>query len=186
MSYSTGKNLIRRALCRSLLRHFDVTPITESQWTAIKIFFGGCAYCGSNDEDLTKEHLVGINAEEKGTDHPSNIVPACSECQGRQLIPNSMGGDTYQDNWPNHLRHVIAKREKGYDEELFRERKQKIDRHHVSYFGDPKKFRNARKKIDDIVKAVDMGINDLIRKAEAEAIALRMAKSSREGKTDEI
>lgn len=165
MSNSTARNIIHRTLVSSLLRSHGIVPITKGQWKAIKSFFGGCAYCG-RDLPLTKEHLVGINDAELGTDHPSNIVPACASCQQRDFVPVPGTSDTKQDNWENHLRKLFKK-----DSASFEARKAKIKQHIAAYENQVRgrvNLRKRRKKIEPIVSAALAGMEAIFTTAHAE------------------
>ena len=53
--------------------------IDDYAWlTCVTYFDGECAYCGRSNAALTADHLVA--KANGGTDTPSNIVPACEEC----------------------------------------------------------------------------------------------------------
>lgn len=42
------------------------------------MYFGGCAYCGSNRDPIEMDHFLPIDLG--GADAPGNIVPACRKC----------------------------------------------------------------------------------------------------------
>lgn len=57
--------------------------VDEHVWLAAVAYFdGACAYCGSTRRPLTADHLLAKSRG--GTDTPSNIVPACEECNQRK------------------------------------------------------------------------------------------------------
>jgi len=155
MSFSIAKNIFRRALCRFLLREHGVSPITKSQWKTIKGFFCGCAYCGL-DLPLTKEHLVGINDTEYGTDHPSNIVPSCKNCQQRKFVRIPGTNDSKQDNWENHLRKLLKK-----DTATFELRRKRI-KDHINNYKHKGNLLKLRKKIDQTIRQADEKIDQVI------------------------
>lgn len=53
----------------------DLTP---AQWTALKLAWGGCAYCGSAAPGLQKDCLLPISWGGRYT--LTNVVPACRSC----------------------------------------------------------------------------------------------------------
>ena len=57
----------------------------KKDWIRIKkeVFESKCAYCNSDLEKPTIEHLVMFNRTECGLHHPGNIVPCCSPCNKR-------------------------------------------------------------------------------------------------------
>lgn len=56
---------------------------TEEAWQArIRQYEGRCAYCGRDDRPLVREHVQPLIAG--GSNHISNIVPACQPCNARK------------------------------------------------------------------------------------------------------
>jgi 5-methylcytosine-specific restriction endonuclease McrA len=53
----------------------DLTP---SQWTSLKVVWGGCAYCGVTDKPLQRDCVLAISRGGRYT--LDNIVPACRSC----------------------------------------------------------------------------------------------------------
>jgi len=52
-------------------------------WEATLEAFGHqCAYCGVEGEELTKDHKISLR--HGGTDHPTNLIPACRSCNSRK------------------------------------------------------------------------------------------------------
>ena len=51
---------------------------TKDWQHAIEYFDNECAYCGSSDKKLNKEHIVPIS--KGGLSVPNNIIPACAQC----------------------------------------------------------------------------------------------------------
>lgn len=52
--------------------------LTESQWAALTLAWGGCAYCGVENADLQKDCMLPISRGGRYT--LSNVVPACRSC----------------------------------------------------------------------------------------------------------
>ena len=52
--------------------------LTETQWTALKEAWGGCAYCGANEPRLQKDCVLPVLRGGRYT--LSNVVPACRSC----------------------------------------------------------------------------------------------------------
>ena len=60
-------------------------------WNKIKIqsFENRCAFCHSESEKLTIEHLIMFNRDQCGLQHPGNVVPCCVSCNKRGKHPGS-------------------------------------------------------------------------------------------------
>jgi len=52
--------------------------LTDAQWSALQLAWGGCAYCGSDDSALQKDCMLPISRGGRYT--ASNVVPACGSC----------------------------------------------------------------------------------------------------------
>src|SRR6476469_7032859 len=52
--------------------------LSDEQWTAIKIAWGGCAYCGATSVPLQRDCVLPISRGGRYT--LDNIVPACRSC----------------------------------------------------------------------------------------------------------
>jgi 5-methylcytosine-specific restriction endonuclease McrA len=52
--------------------------LSDSQWTALKLAWGGCAYCGATDRALQRDCVLAISRGGRYT--LSNIAPACASC----------------------------------------------------------------------------------------------------------
>jgi hypothetical protein len=52
--------------------------LTESQWTALKATWGGCAYCGATGTPLQKDCVLPISRG--GSYVLANVVPSCRSC----------------------------------------------------------------------------------------------------------
>jgi 5-methylcytosine-specific restriction endonuclease McrA len=52
--------------------------LTESQWTALKVAWGGCAYCRAIGTPLQKDCVLAISRG--GRYELANVVPSCRSC----------------------------------------------------------------------------------------------------------
>jgi 5-methylcytosine-specific restriction endonuclease McrA len=52
--------------------------LTESQWTALKAAWGGCAYCRATGTPLQKDCVLPISRG--GSYVLANVVPSCGSC----------------------------------------------------------------------------------------------------------
>lgn len=52
--------------------------LTDAQWDALKVSWGGCAYCGSSDTSPQKDCVQAISRGGRYT--LANVVPACGSC----------------------------------------------------------------------------------------------------------
>jgi 5-methylcytosine-specific restriction endonuclease McrA len=52
--------------------------LTESQWTALKAAWGGCAYCNATGTPLQKDCVLAISRG--GRYALANVVPSCRSC----------------------------------------------------------------------------------------------------------
>jgi len=106
-----------------LKRSFNTgAGIAKQDWVKIrdKVFEGKCAYCGKSDSKLQVEHLIMFNKVDFGLHHPGNIVPVCSQCNGRSKIENAY------NTWEQHLSFIC---EKNNEKDKFHERWNKIKKH---------------------------------------------------------
>ena len=55
-----------------------VHDLTDSQWTALKVAWGGCAYCGAVGTPLQKDCVLPISRG--GRYVLDNVVPSCRSC----------------------------------------------------------------------------------------------------------
>jgi 5-methylcytosine-specific restriction endonuclease McrA len=55
-----------------------VHDLTESQWDALKVAWGGCAYCGARGTPLQKDCVLPISRG--GRYVMANVVPCCRSC----------------------------------------------------------------------------------------------------------
>ncbi|GHF18481.1 HNH endonuclease [Pseudolysinimonas yzui] len=65
----------RKRRRRFLAADNDLTP---AQWTAIRVAWGGCAYCGASDASLQKDCVLPLSRGGRYT--LDNVVPACRSC----------------------------------------------------------------------------------------------------------
>lgn len=94
---------------------------SREQWLRIvKLFNRQCFYCGERCEDPQKEHIIPVCRG--GTDHISNIVPACRWCNQNELaqefstkgFPSSFtirgveirNKQRFRANYPHEFRHA--------------------------------------------------------------------------------
>lgn len=52
--------------------------LSDEQWTALKVAWGGCAYCGATDRALQRDCVLAISRGGRYT--LDNIAPACGSC----------------------------------------------------------------------------------------------------------
>ena len=52
--------------------------LTDDQWAALLVAWGGCAYCGATDRALQRDCVLPISRGGRYTD--TNVVPACGSC----------------------------------------------------------------------------------------------------------
>jgi 5-methylcytosine-specific restriction endonuclease McrA len=52
--------------------------LTEEQWTALVVAWGGCAYCGAADLALQRDCVLPVSRGGRYT--LGNVVPACGPC----------------------------------------------------------------------------------------------------------
>jgi len=52
--------------------------LSDDQWTALKQWWGGCAYCGVTDKPLQRDCVLPLSRGGRYT--LDNIVPACRSC----------------------------------------------------------------------------------------------------------
>ena len=52
--------------------------LSDTQWTALKEAWGGCAYCGVVDKPLQRDCVLALSRGGRYT--LENIVPACGSC----------------------------------------------------------------------------------------------------------
>lgn len=52
--------------------------LTDAQWSALVVAWGGCAYCGIRTDHVQKDCLLPISRGGRYT--VMNVVPACGAC----------------------------------------------------------------------------------------------------------
>lgn len=52
--------------------------LSDEQWAALKLAWGGCAYCGAADRPLQRDCVLAISRGGRYT--LDNIAPACGSC----------------------------------------------------------------------------------------------------------
>jgi 5-methylcytosine-specific restriction endonuclease McrA len=52
--------------------------LSDEQWTAVILAWGGCAYCGETDKPLQRDCVLALSRGGRYT--LDNIVPACLSC----------------------------------------------------------------------------------------------------------
>jgi 5-methylcytosine-specific restriction endonuclease McrA len=52
--------------------------LTDAQWTALQLAWGGCAYCGATQRPLQRDCVLPISRGGRYT--LANVVPACRPC----------------------------------------------------------------------------------------------------------
>ena len=82
--------------------------LSDAQWTALKVAWGGCAYCGAVDRPLQRDCVLALSRGGRYT--LDNIAPACGSC-------NASKGNDEVTGWL---------RRKRLDERAFLERQLEI------------------------------------------------------------
>jgi 5-methylcytosine-specific restriction endonuclease McrA len=52
--------------------------LSDDQWTALKLAWGGCAYCGATDKPLQRDCVLALSRGGRYT--LGNVAPACRSC----------------------------------------------------------------------------------------------------------
>jgi 5-methylcytosine-specific restriction endonuclease McrA len=52
--------------------------LSEEHWTALKVAWGGCAYCGATNRPLQRDCVLALSRGGRYT--LDNIAPACGSC----------------------------------------------------------------------------------------------------------
>lgn len=52
--------------------------LSDAEWTALKVAWGGCAYCGATDRPLQRDCVLPISRGGRYT--LDNVAPACGSC----------------------------------------------------------------------------------------------------------
>ena len=52
--------------------------LTDEQWTSLKLEWGGCAYCGTDETPLQRDCVLPLSRGGRYT--IDNIVPSCRSC----------------------------------------------------------------------------------------------------------
>lgn len=52
--------------------------LSDDQWTALQVAWGGCAYCGATDRPLQRDCVLALSRGGRYT--LDNIAPACGPC----------------------------------------------------------------------------------------------------------
>ena len=72
-----GSRRVRAARRRKTRMTNAVNDLTTEQWTAIRLAWGGCAYCGSTGP-MQRDCVLPLSRGGRYT--LTNIVPACRSC----------------------------------------------------------------------------------------------------------
>ncbi|MFD4635767.1 HNH endonuclease [Lentzea sp. NPDC058436] len=73
-----GSKQVRAARKRKKRMARAVNDLTDAQWDAIKIAWGGCAYCTAPSGSLQKDCVQALSRGGRYT--LANVVPACGSC----------------------------------------------------------------------------------------------------------
>ena len=52
--------------------------LSDDQWTALKLAWGGCAYCGATEKPLQRDCVLAVSRGGRYT--LDNVAPACRSC----------------------------------------------------------------------------------------------------------
>jgi len=73
-----GRRKARAARRRKRRMERVVHDLSDEQWTALKVVWGGCAYCGEMDKALQRDCVLALSRGGRYT--LGNVVPACRSC----------------------------------------------------------------------------------------------------------
>lgn len=80
---SNKERSLEHSIKRRMLQNKVIDTLTEKQWQDCLVYFNHCcAYCGTPDKVLEKEHFVPL--ENNGPTTVYNIVPSCRRCNVRK------------------------------------------------------------------------------------------------------
>jgi len=66
---------------RTILSNLGDESFSEKDWEETKSYFEGkCAYCGTADKEIVRDHAIPINRYKLGEHKLGNLVPACRHC----------------------------------------------------------------------------------------------------------
>jgi 5-methylcytosine-specific restriction endonuclease McrA len=73
------KGRLKGSRRRALMRGADVRQVTAKDWlSVVRRYRNCCAYCGSSDKPLTREHIIPLA---RGGRHSiGNLIPVCGSC----------------------------------------------------------------------------------------------------------
>jgi 5-methylcytosine-specific restriction endonuclease McrA len=63
--------------------------LTDDQWIALKLAWGGCAYCGATDRPLQRDCVLAISRGGRYT--LDNIAPTCRPCNASKCSDEVTG-----------------------------------------------------------------------------------------------
>ena len=66
-----------------------VHDLRDEEWTALKLAWGGCAYCGVTDRPLQRDCVLAISRGGRYT--LDNVVPACASCNASKCNDEVLG-----------------------------------------------------------------------------------------------
>lgn len=101
-STKASKRRRYRAKVKKRKKH---ASLTDQEWTDLKLWWGGCAYCGRNNIRMTKDCV--IPCARGGIYVVCNVVPACPECNGSKgsrgvfswMRAKRMDGHLFEARW---------------------------------------------------------------------------------------
>ncbi|GAB2975315.1 HNH endonuclease [Saccharothrix stipae] len=73
-----GSRRVRAARKRKRRMERVENDLTVAEWSALKVAWGGCAYCGATGTPLQKDCVQALSRGGRYT--LDNIVPACGSC----------------------------------------------------------------------------------------------------------
>jgi hypothetical protein len=174
MSISFAKNQARRAVVRAVYNELGIPSISNSEWTALKKKFTGCAYCGGTKKPLTKEHLIGVSENPPGSYHITNIVPVCQPCQHRK---NDFGEEkSTQKDWKEHVNSIGKKQ--NDTEETINSRISEIEKHIASDPDMKKKIQEIQGPVSSAISSFDRIVKTAFKNTLEEAKNLKATKTS--------
>ena len=186
----TAANLAVRSFLNSTGDYYlrkKIRPVTgqgKKDWERIRdvVFKNQCAYCGRKRKkikgkkgdvtrvinELQREHLVMLNQEQYGLDHPGNIVPVCQGCNGREKkeVKNSAvkGKKPIKKycSWQEQLKIICTRTNQG--KKIFQRKKKILS--HIKCELYPQFSKEEKHAIRVVAETLYKNVTDLVKKSD--------------------